>query len=113
LEVYLNLGWIGVGLIAWILISGYRHAAVVFRRDPPFGSLLLAYVASSVLYSVTEAGFRMLLPLWFFLLLAVVRTSPTISDGKEVTLPRFNARTDRDARSLTGRSVPSLRGTKV
>ena len=89
IETYLNLGYLGVGLIVWILISGYRRAAATFRRDPLFGSLLLSYVATSVLYSVTEAGFRMLLPLWFFLLFAVVAASRSVSDSKDVTLPRF------------------------
>jgi exopolysaccharide production protein ExoQ len=72
IEVYLNLGWVGVGLIAFILISGYRGAVDAFRRDPTFGSLMLAYVAASAIYSISEAGFRMLLPIWIFLLLAVV-----------------------------------------
>jgi O-antigen ligase len=71
IEVYLNLGVIGLFLIVWILISGYRHAVSTFRRNPELGGLMLAYVASSVIYSVTEAGFRMLSPIWIFLLLAL------------------------------------------
>jgi hypothetical protein len=77
-EVYLNLGWIGVFLIVLILISGYRCAANAFRRDPEFGSLMLAYIATSTFYSLTEAGFRMLTPSWSFLLLAVVGSSGVV-----------------------------------
>jgi O-antigen ligase len=72
LEVYANLGWIGVSLIALILISGYRRAVAVFRRDPDLGSLFLAYVATEAIYSITEAGFRIMIPSWIFFLLAIV-----------------------------------------
>jgi hypothetical protein len=72
LEVYLNLGWLGVGLIALILIKGYRSVVAAFRQDPAAGSLWLAYLFAAVFYSVTEAGFRLLNPIWIFLLLAVV-----------------------------------------
>jgi exopolysaccharide production protein ExoQ len=72
IEVYLDLGWVGVCLIAVILISGYRHAVLCFRRDPQFGSLLLTYVATCAFYSISEVGFRILTPSWIFLLLAVV-----------------------------------------
>jgi exopolysaccharide production protein ExoQ len=72
IEVYLDLGLVGVCLIALILISGYRHASKAFQRDPELGSLLLAYVTTSTFYSITEVGFRVLTPSWIFLLLAVV-----------------------------------------
>jgi len=75
IEIYLNLGWIGLGLLAVLLISGYRRAAAAFRLEPTLGNLLLAYVCVSVVYSVTEAGFRMLDPIWIFLLLAIVASS--------------------------------------
>jgi O-antigen ligase len=72
IEVYLNLGWVGVGLIALIIISGYMRAVAAFRRDPGISSLLLAYIATAAIYSITEAGFRLLTPIWIFLLLALV-----------------------------------------
>lgn len=75
LEVYLNLGWIGVLLVANILIIGYKRAAKVYRRDRQLGGLFLAYVMVSAIYSFTEAGFRMMDPMWVFLLLAVVGSS--------------------------------------
>ena len=72
IEVYLNLGLVGVGLLALILLQGYRASVAAFRRDPPLGALLVAYTFTAAFYSVTEAGFRMLIPVWFFLLLAIV-----------------------------------------
>jgi O-antigen ligase len=75
LEAYLNLGWVGVGLVALILIHGYRRAVRTLRCDPSYGALLLAYVLTAAIYSITEAGFRMLDTIWIFLLLAVVAAS--------------------------------------
>jgi exopolysaccharide production protein ExoQ len=72
IETYLNLGWVGVGLIALILISGYRHSCAAFRSYSEIGSLTLAYVATTAVYNMTEAGFRMLTPTWMALLLALV-----------------------------------------
>lgn len=75
LEVYLNLGLVGVALILWILISGYRQAVAAFRRNPSLGGLILAFIIPSVFYNLTEAGFRMLSPVWIFLLVAIVSAS--------------------------------------
>lgn len=70
IEVYLNLGLIGAAMIVGILLHGYAGAVAAFRRNPAFGGLTLAYVITSAIYSGTEAGFRMLDPIWVFLLLA-------------------------------------------
>lgn len=75
IETYINLGWIGICLIALLLISGYRSSVASFRRNPDVGGLMLAYVATAAIYSITEAGFRMLSLSWFFLLVAVVSGS--------------------------------------
>jgi len=75
IEVYLNLGWIGVSLIALLLITGYWQAYKAFRRDPELGSLFLALVMCGAVYGITEAGFRTLSPNWVFLLLAMVGSS--------------------------------------
>jgi exopolysaccharide production protein ExoQ len=75
LEVYLNLGWIGVGLILLILTTGYSRACKVVRRDRELGGLTLAYIITGAVYSITEAGFRIMDPMWIFILLAVVVAS--------------------------------------
>lgn len=75
IEVYLNLGWVGIGLVFLILLKGYRGSVAAFRRNPSMGSLMLAYVACSAFYSLTEAGFRTMSPMWIVLLLSIVTTS--------------------------------------
>jgi exopolysaccharide production protein ExoQ len=72
LEVWLNLGGIGLVLIVLVLGQGYSRAVAAFRRDPLLGGLLVAYIVSAVTYNVTEAGFRMLGPEWIFIVLSVV-----------------------------------------
>jgi exopolysaccharide production protein ExoQ len=72
IEVYLDLGFVGLSLIAWILISGYIRATKAFQRDRGFGGLMLAYIITVAFYNITEVGFRVLGTPWIFLLLAVV-----------------------------------------
>ena len=47
-------------LVSLILIGGYRNAAAAFRLNPSIGGLMLAYIIAAAVYSITEAGFRML-----------------------------------------------------
>ncbi len=75
LEVYLNLGAIGVSLIILMLVHGYRRSVDGIRIDPSSASLMMAYVLSAVMYSYTEAGFRPLSLAWSFLLLAIIWAS--------------------------------------
>jgi O-antigen ligase len=82
IEMYLNLGWIGVALIALILGQGYRRAVGAFRHDPALGALLVAYIVTAVAYNITEAGFRMLGAAWFFLLLSAVAANRIINLGE-------------------------------
>ncbi len=82
IEVYLNLGLIGVSLFALILVQGYGRAVRAFRRDPALGALLVAYVATAATYNVAEAGSRMLNPAWFFLLLAIAAAG-RVAPGEE------------------------------
>lgn len=72
IEIYLDLGWIGVCLVALILASGYWRAYQAFQCEPELGGLFLAYVATAASYGITEAGFRTMSWPWFFLLLTVI-----------------------------------------
>lgn len=75
LQIFLDLGVIGVCLIGAILISGYSYAGKAFQYNPEFGSLMLAYIVTGTFYSITESGFRIMTPSWIFLLLGVVGSS--------------------------------------
>src|SRR5260370_40090373 len=71
-EVYLNLGWLGLGLIALILGQGYRKAVSALRRDRALGALLLVYVVTAVAFDSFDACFTLLSAERCFLLLSVV-----------------------------------------
>jgi O-antigen ligase len=71
LEVYLNLGLIGLLLLVGFLIGSYR---TICRSLPPFsslGSFSLALWTILLFYSVTEAGFRSGL-MWFVFLMGAI-----------------------------------------
>src|SRR5262249_49646648 len=58
LEVYLNLGIIGLSFLGLFLIASYRTICRRFKRFSNFGSLSLAWWTTLLLYSITEVGFR-------------------------------------------------------
>ncbi len=75
IQIYLDLGLVGLFLIVLILISGYWRASRAFYRNRSLGGLMLAYIVTAGFYSITEAGFRTMCPEWIFLLLAVISAS--------------------------------------
>ncbi len=79
IQTYLDLGYVGVFFIALLLLTGYRDAVKSFRNEAAFGpsALLLAYVFTAAIYSITEAGFREMFIIWIFLLLALVGSTQT------------------------------------
>lgn len=72
LEVFLNLGWMGVGLLAFVIAAGYRNVLRSWRAGDSTGSLRLAYFLVGIVFNFTEAAFfRMMAPVWIFFLLAI------------------------------------------
>jgi exopolysaccharide production protein ExoQ len=71
LEVFLNLGWIGVALLGLVMVGGFRNIIGAFRQDQETGRLRLAYFVVAVIYNLTEAAFKMMNPMWIAFLLAV------------------------------------------
>lgn len=72
-EIYLNLGLVGLTLLAIIIVRGYRNIVAGLRHDQAeaVSSLMLAYLVVGVIYNCTESGFKMMSPVWIFLLLAI------------------------------------------
>jgi exopolysaccharide production protein ExoQ len=80
LEIYVNLGIIGLCLLGGFLMASYR---TICRRLTPFSSLAsftLAIWAVMLFYSVTEAGFRSGL-MWIMFLLGGVAVPERASDN--------------------------------
>jgi len=92
IEVFLNLGWVGVVLLVLLMVKGYRSVLSQLRRDPSAGKLGLAYFAVATTYSFTEAGFRMLNPVWIAFLL-VTTVVPEVSGRAD---PGIGTQAQRD-----------------
>jgi exopolysaccharide production protein ExoQ len=78
LEVYLNLGWVGVLFIAILLVTGYRKLISALRQNPGDASLLLGFFVASLINSLTEAGFRSMSITWISLLLGIMAASQSV-----------------------------------
>jgi len=75
LEVYLNLGWMGITFFALVLLVGYRRIVAAFRWCPDVAVLMLSYFVTAIIFGLTEAAFRMMAPVWISLLLAMLAVS--------------------------------------
>ncbi|MGO8756726.1 MAG: O-antigen ligase family protein [Terracidiphilus sp.] len=71
LETYLNLGWVGVALLAAVIVVGYRNISISLLADPEQGRLRLVFLVVSIIYNYTEAGFRTGSSVWITFLLAI------------------------------------------
>jgi O-antigen ligase len=76
LEVFLNLGALGVVLLAVLIIWGYRNVIESFRQDPGTCGLRLAYFLVALIYNLTEAAFKGLNLVWIAFLLAIMVMPP-------------------------------------
>jgi exopolysaccharide production protein ExoQ len=86
LEVFLNLGWMGVILLAVVIMTGYRNAIGMFRSNPEAGTLGLAYFVVELIYSFTEAGFRMMSPVWIsFMLVAMAIPKRSVAKASDAS----------------------------
>jgi exopolysaccharide production protein ExoQ len=118
LQVYLNLGLIGVLLLAGFLIAGYRNICSRLRTESGLTVLALSVWAVLVFYNMTEAAFEGGV-LWLMLLMGVVvlpqrsttrvRNAPAFCSAETLTQPFLEAtgvRTDSALRTL-GNFPPS------
>jgi exopolysaccharide production protein ExoQ len=72
LEVFLNLGWVGVVMLAIVIARGYRTIVRAVYRSAPEGHFMLALFTVGIIYNFTEAAFfRMMTPTWILFLLAI------------------------------------------
>jgi len=71
IEIYLNLGWVGLVLLAILLVTGYRRIVTEVLWQMQTGSLRLAFFIVAVAYNFSEGGFKMMHPVWITFLLAI------------------------------------------
>lgn len=91
LEIYLNLGWIGVTLLAVLIVTGYRNILTAFRDNPEAAGLRLAFFVVALIYNLTEAAFRTQNPVWIIFLLAIIAVPRvTTRPGQASQLRAYN-----------------------
>ncbi len=71
LEMYLNLGWVGLALFGVVVGAGCRNVLRTYRANRDAGRLWVGLFTAGLIYSLTEAGFRMLSPIWIGFLMCV------------------------------------------
>jgi exopolysaccharide production protein ExoQ len=72
IETYLNLGLVGVFLLAVVVLHGYRSIVAGFRHEPYADRLRLAYFVIAAVMNFTEATFKVMSPVWVLFLLAIM-----------------------------------------
>lgn len=77
IEVYLNLGLIGLVLLGGVLVSAYGKIRRTLLVDFQYGSLRMAFLAMILFHNLTEASFKGESVMWFILLL-VSMDSPNL-----------------------------------
>lgn len=83
IEVYLNLGLVGVFLLGGVIFHAYGKMRRTCRIDLDFGRLLIAYLISMLLYNVTDVGFKAYGFVGFvFLLIAMESPNVVISENQ-------------------------------
>jgi O-antigen ligase len=96
LQMYLDMGWIGLAFLVGVIASGYRHAVEGLAADSHSCSVRLALITAGLVASMTEAGFAAMTPIWFVFLLANTHV-PRMGMVQEVTeyqIPPFQQRGD-------------------
>ena len=72
IEVYLNLGWVGVALLGVVFVTGYRNIMATFRTKPELAEIKLAYFFVAIIYNFTESAIRTMNPVWIVFLLSIL-----------------------------------------
>ncbi|HEY4901954.1 MAG TPA: O-antigen ligase family protein [Candidatus Sulfotelmatobacter sp.] len=73
LETYLNLGWVGIGLLAVLMVTGYRNVIRMLKWDPESARIRLGFIVVGLTYNFTEAAVHTQCLVWLAFLLAAMK----------------------------------------
>jgi exopolysaccharide production protein ExoQ len=73
LETYLNLGLIGLFLLAGIAVSALRNSQRRLLHDFNYGRFCIGFLIIALTYNITEASFKGLSLIWLIFLLIAVK----------------------------------------
>jgi O-antigen ligase len=100
IEVYLNLGLIGLALLALMVLSAYRNVSRVKLSE--IGPLRVAFFVAGLAYNCTEAAIHTTNLIWVFFMLSIF-VMPKSFPGK----PSSVADEDEQIQQNTHRFMPS------
>jgi exopolysaccharide production protein ExoQ len=97
IEVYVNLGWVGLALLGVVIVTGYRNMIKFLRASPDLGRLKVAFFVVCLTYNFSEAAFKMMMPVWLMFLWATMATpqvQPSTARSRagssELAVPRMS-----------------------
>jgi O-antigen ligase len=114
LEVYLNLGWIGIGLLAVIFVTGYRSIVRLLSQEPEAARLCLACFLIGVAYNFTEAAIKTTGLVWIAFVLAITLSRHLAFTNKRTFTEHDALRrvSDRAMAMIARRSRPATIGSQ-
>ena len=83
IEVYLNSGVIGLGLLLCTMAHAFNRSKQMVARELVLGDLWLTFLLVASIYAMTEAVFNRLSLVWFLVLLAMV-SPPALASSEEL-----------------------------
>ncbi len=72
LEIYLNLGWVGIVLLTANILVGFKNVVADCRSNSALTGLKVSFFVICLAYNFTEAAFKMMSPVWLTFLLATM-----------------------------------------
>lgn len=72
IETYLNLGWIGVGLLFFLVVSAFRRVTAELQTAFEFSRFRFALLFMALTYNITEATFKGVALTWTMFHLVVL-----------------------------------------
>lgn len=77
IETYLQLGYIGVGLLVWVILGGFRGAVRRLEKDYDYNRTRIILILAAVIYNYSEAAFpRPTHLIWFAFIVVVINPAP-------------------------------------
>jgi exopolysaccharide production protein ExoQ len=88
LETYLNLGWVGLLMLAGLFVATYRKIRLELLKNFEWGRFRLGFLVAVIAHNWTEATFKGLSVIWFmFYIIALDYATIASTPAEEVSTP--------------------------
>ncbi|HEU0119613.1 MAG TPA: O-antigen ligase family protein [Bryobacteraceae bacterium] len=86
IEIYLNIGWIGLALLGLLVLRGYGNIMADLPYNVERSGLKMAFFFICIVYNFTEAAFKIMAPVWIVFLWATIRVPRTKAVATETVV---------------------------